>query len=70
LNNNFKRKTKNGKWKMIDYFLLSVFLFAFQFDSIFIAKDISAEFEVDFTLLSQHCIERETNGVFGVIFLG
>jgi hypothetical protein len=55
---------------MIDYFLLSVFLFAFQFDSIFIAKDISAEFEVDFTLLSQHCIERETNGVFGVIFLG
>jgi hypothetical protein len=55
---------------MIDYFSLSVFLFTFQFDSILLAKEVSAEFEVDFTLLSQHCIERETNGVFGVIFLG
>jgi hypothetical protein len=55
---------------MIDYFPLSVFLFRFQFDSILIAKELSARFEVDFTLLSQHCIERETNGVFGVVFQG
>jgi hypothetical protein len=55
---------------MPGYFALSVFLFTFQFDSIFIAKELSAEFEVDFTLLSQHCIERETNGVFGAVFPG